>query len=644
MKRTRIPTNAVRTTMMMMFLLVGIIPDVTSESNDNWSQQRWCQKKAIPKHDDDPLPPSPIVQFFHQRQCRHRSQDDDDDMECWVYTGTVSDILHGHVIAHVQGLEVVSPIVADTSRSVQQFQRRCPPFLGQMIHEQQPYYSCQTFFSRKLFCYTTTTTTNNNNANTTMNDPSNTKIPKQQQSLLTSLSRRPGRSPLSIPIDQTVTAYDSIVSLIQKQQQKHDDDNQHQDNPILLHSQFLTNHHHHHRKSTSNTWGLISCQKDNHAPSSVRTEEPNDNLEFSVSSRLQQQPITSQKILELLSSTTITPPSTDSGSFISHARRPKRVAWIQFGGSSSSSSGGRGAPMARETYQCRIQRRRIQRPPFRTKKNNHQHPNNNNNNDDESSLSGWEYTRYDEAPIWYAGPRASQRWICQWKLSARKCWRSEIDSIVPVAAQWANAIHFFGKHDEKDPNNHHSPWMVLWNRRRHPRDTTTTTTTSIVNHKNINNNHQKENRIDTNMENAFQYYADALHPAMMASFDRGAHLDKNEDEEQQRQRDGLSSSIEYREYYHDLAVRRTLTQLLLYPTQLDMPPPRNPFRQVGNFPPPPVVGGTTIRMKPLSSFSSSSSKSVSLSILHSVQSAVHATWVWVDRIRAASTISIGGGR
>ena len=564
----------------------------------------------------------------------------------WVYTGSLMDPYTGQQICNVQGIEYIQPIAQvtigeddndnhpDQTKSTptgwfqEPYRRRCRPLqitsvLDDYFRQPQPQQDhstithhhhhhdappdsiqCHTVWSRKLFCYTPPTTIATTTATHHPPKEHHHSIANDTTATLSNLLftsfRRPGLGPTqSIPVDQAILCYDSIISSISGRRRRRRlvpsptttaaSNHSTNDDPSfvsirpwwILHTEIPTTGHaatNPNRSSRDTSKCIWSCI-DQHPSSSSLSSGPQQ-FDFSIFTRRRSVPLSLTSVIADVSMTNTNHPPNHS-----KRRRP----WLQIGSSSSSTSrdpsgsagGGRKNELGvRETYQYyRSTTTTGRTAPL---------------GNDDLTLR---YTRYGEAPVWYGPGR-----VCVLDLTGTRIQplssndRDDSyveDRVIDTVRQYVPVISSILLKFVPDF------WNVL------PSQRTRTST----------NNQQSTPRQKQN-DKHFMYYADALHPALQST--KGEDVEGNDE---CHRRISLATADEYRQYYNDLAMGRQLRQLLTPTSTARLSAPQQLLQ----------------RMEYEHRRNMSQNAQRCQQVTNAIQNTVGTVW---DKLRTASTLSI----
>ena len=347
----------------------------------------------------------------------------------WVYQGFLIDPVNGETIAPVQGLELIRRLpnsaVINSSDSALQIHK-------QQQQQQTPPKHQHTFLTRRLFLY---------------QDPQHSGSSKgSSSSLLKSIRLRPNSPERKIPMEQTVTVFDSATTFTAPP-------------PVAVEGPLSSNANNHQEWHVQTEWPngkslwatahltvTPPALDDDSLSSSTTTSKPKSTttdptvVEYTIYARpgkQTKQPTFWNQSPQSDTERTATSSSRSSGS--SKSVSPPRSALIQFGPSTQESNNHRFG--ARETYQYTFRSSfdttsnslpsagtGLPSRPWRwIRPNNKMTKMSNNNNNNDCRVK---YTRYGEGPLWYGPGR-----YCSLELTGRRVHSYE--DIPPTVAQVA---------------------------------------------------------------------------------------------------------------------------------------------------------------------------------------------------------------
>lgn len=170
-----------------------------------------------------PFQPDVISNFINHR-CGSKFDSDSSRPSIWTYEGTLTDPLSGKVIAEVEGLELLKqlPMITSSSSSCSGallLNNLCARNVlfpkGKTYSSQPPWDTATTILSRKLFCYRrpTTARSSNNMHDAGKESKHNTSF-LPNKSLLTSLRLRPDGPLRHLSPLENMAIYDSAITYI----------------------------------------------------------------------------------------------------------------------------------------------------------------------------------------------------------------------------------------------------------------------------------------------------------------------------------------------------------------------------------------------------------------------------------------------
>ena len=151
----------------------------------------------------------PSSQPFHLSQCI--KQRCDDKLALWIYEGTLADHDTGRIVADVEGVELVGSlqcIDADQNKSDDYGWLENYLSVGKLLREGDGWDSASTILSRKLFCYK-----RRPGCNTNILDGRDKKLPNE---LLTSIRLRPDGPIRRLSPSESTSVYDSAITFISR--------------------------------------------------------------------------------------------------------------------------------------------------------------------------------------------------------------------------------------------------------------------------------------------------------------------------------------------------------------------------------------------------------------------------------------------
>ena len=214
------PHNTVISCAVMLLLLSLFLGDTVAAINSSSTSTLSTDIKQ-------PFQPDDVSNFINHR-CGSKFDSDSSRPSVWTYEGTLTDPLSGKVIAEVEGLELLKqlPMITSSSSSSNEallLNNLCARNVlfpkGKTYSSQPSWDTATTILSRKLFCYRRPSTSrSSNNMHDTgkevdIESKHNTSF-SPNKSLLTSLRLRPDGPLRHLSPLENMAIYDSAITYI----------------------------------------------------------------------------------------------------------------------------------------------------------------------------------------------------------------------------------------------------------------------------------------------------------------------------------------------------------------------------------------------------------------------------------------------